>query len=74
MKKNVGFLDRAIRFILVIILAYFIYKGGYETFKAGILLYIVTGFILVTVITGSCPLYKITKTNTNKKLQHKKPD
>lgn len=71
MKRNVGFIDRIIRFILAGAMILFAYIGGFQAFKAAILLYFVAAFILLTVITGSCPLYTITKTNTIKKSNKK---
>jgi uncharacterized membrane protein HdeD (DUF308 family) len=64
MQKNVGTLDRIIRIILGLILAYF------ATTSSGVLaiiLYILAIILVLTGIFGTCLLYSVFKMNTNKK-------
>jgi hypothetical protein len=64
MKKNVGTLDRAIRIILGLILAYFAAAAGGTL---AIILYILAIILVLTGVFGTCPLYSVLKISTNKK-------
>ncbi len=67
MKKNVGTIDKIIRFFIAAVAIFFAYKGGIEAVWAGYLLYAVGAVLLLTILTSSCPLYTITGKNTIKK-------
>lgn len=67
MKKNVGTIDKIIRFLIAAVAIFFAYKGGIETAWVGYLLYIVGAILLFTILTSSCPLYTITGKNSLKK-------
>lgn len=70
MKKNMGYLDRAIRslFAVAVAVLYFI---GYINDAAGIILGVFSLIFLMTSIIGFCPLYVPLKLNT---IQFKDPD
>lgn len=67
MKKNVGTIDKIIRFIIAAVAIYFAYAGGFEAAWAGNVLYAVGAILLFTILTSSCPLYSIVGANTTKK-------
>ncbi len=56
MKKNVGLLDRIIRFIVAIILGY-LYFAGIVTGTVGIIVLIIGLIMLFTALVGYCALY-----------------
>ena len=66
MKKNEGNLDRIIRVILAVVLGY-LYFTGITSGVLGIILLVVGAILLLTALTGICPLYMLLKLNTNKK-------
>ena len=66
MKKNEGNLDRIIRVILAVVLGY-LYFTGITSGVFGIILLVVGAILLLTALTGICPLYMLLKLNTNKK-------
>jgi len=66
MNKTVGSTDRIIRIILAIAIGYFAYSTTFKTQWLQIVLYVVSTILLVTSVTGLCPLYSILKINTDK--------
>ncbi len=66
MKKNVGSIDKVIRFIIAIVAAYFAYKGGFEQVWIEYVLWAVAIIMLLTTLMGSCPLYSIFGASTCK--------
>ena len=66
MKKNEGNLDRIFRVILAVVLGY-LYFTGITGGVLGIILLVVGVILLLTALTGICPLYMLLKLNTNKK-------
>lgn len=71
MKKNVGTLDKIIRFLIAGVALYFAYLGGFEIAWYGAMLYVVGAVLLFTILTSSCPLYSIVGMSTAKN-QHSK--
>lgn len=66
MMKNEGTIDRWIRGIIAII---FFYAGYYSTVGLwSILAYVLGIVLLLTAITGYCPLYKALGISTRKKM------
>ena len=65
MKKNLGMLDRVLRFVVAIIIGYLFFTnqiaGG-----IGIVLLIIAGVFLVTSLISSCPLYMLLGLSTRK--------
>ncbi len=69
MKRNEGRIDRLIRVALGAVLLYLAFFSGSAAFASGIWhwLAIVVGIVmLVTAVTGFCPLYRVFGINTNK--------
>lgn len=66
MKKTVGSTDSIIRVLLAVAIGYFTYTTSFEAFWLQTLLYIVSIVLLITSITGLCPLYSIFGINTCK--------
>jgi hypothetical protein len=66
MNKTVGSTDRIIRIILAIAIGYFAYSTTFEILWIQIVLYVVSAILLVTSVTGLCPLYSFLKMNTYK--------
>ena len=64
MKKNVGSTDKIIRMVLAIAIGYFAYSTTFETNWIQYVLYIISAVMLVTPITGYCPLYTLFGINT----------
>ncbi|ALE16071.1 hypothetical protein AMC99_00768 [Altererythrobacter epoxidivorans] len=63
MGKNMGTLDRTLRIIVALVLAYLAYTGA----LAGGLAtgaYIVAAVFLLTSLIGFCPLYRVIGVNT----------
>lgn len=67
MKKNVGTIDKIIRFLIAAVAVFFAYKGGFEAVLAGYVLYAVGAVLLLTILTSSCPLYTIVGKDSLKK-------
>ncbi|MBI9040008.1 DUF2892 domain-containing protein [Lutibacter sp.] len=64
MKKNVGSTDKIVRMVLAIAIGYFAYSTVFETSWIQYVLYVIAGIMLVTPITGFCPLYTLFGVNT----------
>lgn len=56
MKKNMGLIDRVLRTIFVVVVAA-LYFSGSITGTAAIILGVLAVIMLLTSITGFCPLY-----------------
>jgi hypothetical protein len=65
MKRNISNIDRIIRVVLAVALAY-LYFGGIVTGAVGILLVVLGAVLLVTALIGFCPLYVPFKFSTYK--------
>jgi len=65
MKANVGTVDRILRAVLALILAV-LYFSGTVTGTLGIILVVLSGVLLLTSLTGFCPLYAPFKFSTRK--------
>jgi uncharacterized membrane protein len=63
MPKNMGTLDRVLRIIVAIVLAYLAYTGA---LAGGLALgaYIVAAVFLVTSLVGFCPAYRLIGVDT----------
>ncbi len=66
MKKNVGIIDKVIRWLLVAAVIV-LYITNIISGTAGIVLLVVAGILAVTSIFGVCPLYMVLGINTAKK-------
>lgn len=66
MKKNVGTIDRIVRFILAVLFAV-LYFTGVASGVLGIILLILAVILVLTGIIGFCPLYLPFHINTAKK-------
>jgi hypothetical protein len=67
MKKNMGPTDKMIRSVIGIVIAILYYSDIIDGVQAIILL----GFAILVLLTsfiGFCPLYKLLRINTNKKI------
>lgn len=58
MKKNLGKIDSIIRIIIGIVLAYLFYNN-YIGDTLGIMLLSLSGVLVITGLTGWCPLYRL---------------
>ena len=63
MKKNMGSLDRAVRFLLAIAVAVLYFTGSISGLAAAILGVLALIFIITSFI-GFCPLYTVFKLST----------
>jgi hypothetical protein len=64
MKKNVGSADKIIRYVIAVVALYFAYKGVESPWNY--VLYLVAGIMVVTAVTGTCPLFSVFGISTNK--------
>lgn len=64
MAVNEGILDRLIRLLLALVIIILFFAGALPGYWA--LLLIVSGALLVTVVTGYCHLYRLLGINTGK--------
>lgn len=64
MKKNVGSADKVIRYVIAVVALYFAYKGVESPWNY--ILYLVAGIMVVTAVTGTCPLFSVFGISTNK--------
>ena len=64
MKKNVGSADKIIRYVIAVVALYFAYKG--VEIPWNYILYLVAGIMVVTAVTGTCPLFSVFGISTNK--------
>lgn len=67
MECNVGGVDRGVRIVIGILLLLLTIGLGIYSQIVGILAALIGLIMLVTGVSGYCPLYKITKTNTCKR-------
>lgn len=65
MKKNMSTLDRALRVIIVVLIA-ILYFTDVITGTWAIILLILSGVLLITSILGVCPLYMLFGISTRK--------
>jgi hypothetical protein len=65
MRKNIGTLDRVIRFIIAVILVA-LYSANIVTGVWGIVLLVVAGISLITGLTSFCGLYTLLGISTRK--------
>lgn len=56
MKKNMGMLDRAMRTIVALVIAYLYYNGTISG-AVGITLLVFAGVFVLTSLVSFCPLY-----------------
>jgi hypothetical protein len=66
MKKNMGIIDRVIRFLLAILVAV-LYLTGQLSVTAAIILGIIALAFIITSLVGFCPIYRIFSLTTLKK-------
>jgi hypothetical protein len=66
MKKNMGIIDRVIRFLLAILVAV-LYFTGQLSVTAAIILGIIALAFIITSLVGFCPIYRIFSLTTLKK-------
>ncbi|WP_306642398.1 YgaP family membrane protein [Sanyastnella coralliicola] len=66
MKENVGSIDRIVR-VLIAILASMMYFSGLVSGILGYIVLAVGGIMLLTSITGVCPIYKMFGMSTCKR-------
>ena len=64
MKKNVGSANKIIRYVIAVVALYFAYKGVESPWNY--ILYLVAGIMVVTAVTGTCPLFSVFGISTNK--------
>jgi hypothetical protein len=65
MTKNVGSTDKIIRYALAVVALYFAYTGAIAS-PWNYLLYVVALIMVVTAVTGVCPLFSLFGINTCK--------
>ncbi|MGB5383656.1 MAG: DUF2892 domain-containing protein [Lutimonas sp.] len=65
MTKNVGSTDKIIRYVLAVVALYFAYTGALAS-PWNYLLYVVALIMVVTAVTGVCPLFSLFGINTCK--------
>lgn len=66
MKKNIGSLDRLVRFILAALIAVLYFTNSISGIAAIVLGIIAIAFVLTSMV-GSCPLYSLLGIGTNRK-------
>ena len=65
MKKNVGSVDKIVRFIIAIVALYVAYTGMVVS-PWNYVLYGVAAIMVLTALVGTCPIFSILGINTNK--------
>jgi hypothetical protein len=65
MKKNLGSLDKIIRFIVAAVFV-ILYVTHVVTGTIGIILLVLAGIFVLTSLVSFCPLYPLLGMNTNK--------
>ncbi|NNN11611.1 MAG: DUF2892 domain-containing protein [Acidimicrobiaceae bacterium] len=63
MKKRVGSTDRVIRIVLTILAVVLAFEAGVST-AWGIVALVVAAILLVTAISGYCPIYSLFRIDT----------
>ncbi len=66
MKKNVGSIDKVIRFIIAIVAIYVSYQGLVQS-PWDYVLYAIAGIMILTGLVGTCPIFSVLGLNSNKK-------
>jgi hypothetical protein len=66
MKKNIGSIDKVVRYIVAIVAIWAAYTGQVES-PWDYVLYAVAGIMIVTALANFCPLWTVCKVNTSKK-------
>ena len=66
MKKNVGSIDKLIRYIIAVVAIYVSYKGLVQS-PWDYVLYAVAGIMFLTGLFGTCPIFSVLGINLNKK-------
>jgi len=66
MKKNVGSIDKIVRYIIALIAFYVSYKGLVQS-PWDYVLYAIAGIMVLTALVGTCPIFSILGINLNKK-------
>jgi len=66
MTKNVGSVDKIIRLVIALVLAY-LYYSGVLSGTLGIVAVVVGAIALLTSLINFCPLYAVIGVNTTKK-------
>ncbi len=66
MKKNVGSIDKIIRFIIAIVAIYVSYQGLVQS-PWNYVLYAVAGIMILTGLVGTCPIFSVLGIKSNKK-------
>jgi hypothetical protein len=65
MKKNVGSIDKIIRFIIAIVAIYVSYQGLVQS-PWNYVLYAVAGIMILTGLVGTCPIFSVLGIKSNK--------
>ncbi|MBK9508164.1 MAG: DUF2892 domain-containing protein [Cytophagaceae bacterium] len=71
MKKNMGLIDRGLRVLVALVLA-FLYYNGTLTGTWGIVALVIAVVFLLTSLISFCPLYTVIGLNTSDKRNKKK--
>ena len=66
MKKNVGSIDKIIRYVIALIAIYVSYQGLVES-PWNYVLYAIAGIMFLTGLFGTCPIFSVLGINLNKK-------
>jgi len=65
MKKNVGSLDKIVRFLIAVVAIWAAYTGKVES-PWDYVLYAVAGIMVLTALTSTCPIWLMTGIKTLK--------
>lgn len=65
MKKNMSNLDRILRLLIAVLVAYLYYAGTISG-TLGIVLIVLAGIFLLTSFVSFCPIYALLRTGTRK--------
>ncbi len=66
MKKNIGSIDKVVRYIVAIVAIWAAYTGQVES-PWDYVLYAVAGIMILTSLLNFCPIWMACKINTSKK-------
>ena len=66
MKKNVGSIDKLIRYIIAVVAIYVSYQGLVQS-PWNYVLYAIAGIMILTALVGTCPIFSVLGINLNKK-------
>jgi len=70
MKKNMGSVDKIVRFIIAALFV-ILYISGVVTGTIGIILLVLAAVFVLTSLVSFCPLYTLIGMNTNKDTEKK---